>query len=303
MRPESLKEYIGQERIKQILGAEIKAARASGKPLRHMLLTGMAGTGKTSLAGVVANESGYTFRTYTASKDWTPQHITQELLSLDVTGYTKDGRKTGQGKTFLLFFDECHRMPTASWEAWYSALEDYQVNHLGGASWLPYFTWVGASTSNNLPKPLRDRIGMQFRMDPYTQAELVTIVLQNFPTLDKKVARDIAARARNTPRIALSYTESFLNYGGMGVFDLMGIDGEGLTELDRGYIEALRKAHRPLSLNTLSSMLREDQATLAETVEPFLLERGDILISSKGRELAVQESLVRGIRQPEVFVK
>lgn len=295
-RPNNLSEFVGQKKLKQILAAEIQAARTNNKPLRHMLLGGMAGTGKTSLASVVSNELGYVFKPYTASKDWTPARITKELLELDTTGYTDKGVRTKSAKIYCLFFDECHRMPTSSWESWYSALEDCQVYHAGGISWLPYFTWIGATTSVNLPKPLRDRIGMQFRLEPYTVDDLVTIIRANYPKLDMSIYKAIATRSRSTPRIALQYTESYMNYGGMEVFDLMGIDAEGLGNLDRAYLGALKTAGRPLSLSTLASMLREDSDTLAETVEPVLLEKGLVYLSSKGRELAEKKSTVRGAR-------
>lgn len=281
-RPQNLKSYVGQSRIKALIDAELKG----GAFPRHILLYGLPGLGKTSLAGVVAHEAGIRFINWKASREMTPRKLTGDLFQLSVNGYDAGGQPVGPAcDKYLVFIDEIHDLP--SFEVLYTALEDRTLNpdpH-GKVSWLPLICFVVATTNPNaLPKPFRDRFPLKFRLDPYTAGDLVDMIGSHFgSSVPKKTAREIATRSRGNARDCINYTESVLRHG-LEYFDLMEIDAAGLTALDRAVLDALRSAGRPLSLNTLAAMVREDPATVRDVVEPALLTAGLMEITSRGRQ-------------------
>lgn len=279
-RPESLRAYVGQERAKQIIRAELEG----GAMPRHILLYGKAGLGKTSLAGVIAREAGLSFVQWQASKLMSPRWLSTSLMGLCVDGYCPGGTPGEGAKRYLVFIDEIHELPV--FETLYPCLEDRVLNPdpNGGVSWLPYICFVVATTNPNLlPKPFADRFPLKLRLDPYTVEDLTSMAVKAFPGLAKGDAAQIAQRSRGTARYCVNLAESVLRHG-LGYFDLMGIDGLGCTELDRLVLDTLKRAGRPLSLSTLANMVQEDAATIRDVVEPFLITLGLMEITPKGRQ-------------------
>jgi len=303
-RPQSIDTYIGQSGLKPILQAEIKAAQKGGKTFRHTLLYGSAGCGKSSLAGVIAKTLNYEVVQLCASKEWTPTRIANMLLELPIPGYGPGGvRQSANAPRYVIIFDELHALPSTSYEALYHPLEDQECYHQTGVSWLPDFCMIGCTTApHDLPKPLRDRFALQFRVTLYTPTELAQIVANQFP-VDDVLALEIGKRSRGVPRIALNYAESVINYGGLSYFDAVSVDSVGRTPLDREYMAILDKLGRPVSIRTLASMLSEEVSVLQEIVEPFLLTIGDLEITPKGRtRLGAEVGQIRGPKTVDTIV-
>lgn len=279
-RPETLEEYIGQDRAKHLVRVELEG----GMMPRHTLLYGKAGLGKTSLAAVMAREGGLRFVNWKASKQMTQRWLQTQLMALPVTGYGTGGQPGTNAERYLIFIDEVHDLPV--YETLYEVLEDRVLNpdpH-GGISWLPLICFVVATTSPNiLPKPFADRFALKLRLDPYTVEDLTTLADRAFPDLPDGHAVEIAKRSRGTARICVNLAESVKRHG-LDYFGLMGIDEQGCTELDRQVIQTLTKAGRPLALNTLANMVQEDPSTIRDVVEPYLITLGLMEITPKGRQ-------------------
>lgn len=266
----------------------------SGRQFRHMLLFGMPGTGKSSLAGVVANTLGYEVHSFVASGEWTASKVVRMLIDLSVEGYDRVGRPGPHAARHLIICDEVHKLP--DYESWYTALEDAEVYLNAKPSWTALFTMVGATTDPTLPRPFQDRFPLQFHLEPYSLTNMARIISMSFPKLKADWVEVIAQRARGVPRLALSFSESVTMLGSLDFFEVMGIDELGLNELDRRYIAALHKGEgRALSVSTLAAMCQEQPKTLMALVEPYLIQLGLIDITPKGRQLTA--SCERGRRQ------
>lgn len=285
-RPQTLKDYVGQARVRGLVAKELEG----GAFPRHMLFYGMPGLGKTSLAGVVAREAGLTFHSWQASKEMTGRRLTQLLFDLPIIGYTPTGHPVAPGipnsySKHLVFIDEVHELP--EFEPLYPVLEDRTLNPdpNGGTSWLPYTCFIVATTDpNKLPKAFKDRFALDLRLDPYSVEDLGAMIRSHLGTaITKPDALNVARRARGNARKALTYAESVIRHG-MGYFEAMGIDSDGLTPLDRAVLDALVRAGRPISLNTLAAMVQESPATLRDVVEPALIAAGRMEITPKGRQ-------------------
>lgn len=279
-RPETLGEYIGQDRAKHLIRVELEG----GMMPRHTLLYGKAGLGKTSLAQVMAREAGLTFVNWKASKQMTQRWLQSQLMALPAKGYSPGGQPLANAERYLIFIDEIHEL--AVYETLYEVLEDRVLNpdpH-GGISWLPLICFVVATTNPNvLPKPFSDRFALKLRLDPYTVEDLTTLANRAFPDLIAGQGVEIAKRSRGTARICVNLAESVKRHG-LEYFEHMGIDERGCTELDRQVIETLTKAGRPLALNTLANMVQEDPSTIRDLVEPYLITLGLMEITPKGRQ-------------------
>jgi holliday junction DNA helicase RuvB len=296
LRPRRLQDFVGQASVKDQLGVFIEAARARGEPLDHVLLAGPPGLGKTSLAQIIANELEVPFVQTSGPALERKADVAAFLTALD------------PGSVF--FVDEIHRLPRALEETFYPAMEDRRlpitVGQGAGARVvtldLPAFTLIGATTRTGLlTTPLRDRFGVTHRLDHYAEEELAQIVRRSAGILEVDVDPDgaaaIAVRSRGTPRVAnrlLRRTRDYAEVRGAGrvdarvaaeALDLLEVDREGLDRLDRAILHAICAKFEggPVGLSTLSVAVGEEADTIEDVYEPYLLQRGLIKRTPRGR--------------------
>jgi Holliday junction DNA helicase RuvB len=296
LRPRRLHDFVGQERVKEQLAVFIEAARGRGEALDHVLLAGPPGLGKTSLAQIVANELGVEF---------VPTAGPALERKGDVASYL-----TALEPRSVFFVDEIHRLPRALEETFYPAMEDRRlpitVGQGAGARVvtldLPEFTLIGATTRTGLlTTPLRDRFGVTHRLELYAPAELARIVLRSAGILEVQIddpgAEAIAARARGTPRVAnrlLKRVRDFAEVRGAGHIDeavarealeLLEVDEAGLDRLDRDILRAIcaKFGGGPVGLSTLAVAVGEEQDTIEDVYEPYLLQQGFLMRTPRGR--------------------
>ncbi|GEK91466.1 Holliday junction branch migration DNA helicase RuvB [Alkalibacterium kapii] len=302
LRPQSLSDYLGQEKIKKELAIYIEAARKREEALDHVLLYGPPGLGKTTMAMVVANEMKADIRTTSGPAIEKPGDLVALLNDLEPGG--------------ILFIDEIHRMPRIAEEMLYSAMEDFFVDIIIGQGDtahpvhfpLPPFTLIGATTrAGTLSAPLRDRFGILAHMEYYQIDELKDIVIRSAHVLQSQInlegAYEVARRSRGTPRIAnrlLKRVRDYAEVKGQGVvtetiakeaLDLLRVDHQGLDIVDQKFLSTLIKLYDggPVGLNTLSANIGEEIDTIEDMVEPFLLQEGFIQRTSRGR-MATQKA-------------
>ena len=301
LRPSFMAEYIGQTKVKENLSLFIQAARARGDTLDHVLLAGPPGLGKTTLAHIIAHEMGTQMHVVTGPNVEKKGDLAAVLSNL----------QPGD----VLFIDEVHRLPKTIEEVLYGAMEDFKLDLIMGQGPaartlridLPKFTLVGATTrSGLLTNPLRDRFGVQLRLDFYTVPELEQIVARSARLLDVETdssgANEIGKRSRGTPRIAnriLKRVRDFAQVkchrsGKVPVIDreiaqaaltLFEIDAKGLDPMDRRFLKIIIEKFDggPVGIDTLSSALGEERETLEEVYEPYLLQEGFLQRTSRGR--------------------
>ena len=296
LRPQRLEDYIGQEKIKSNMKVYIEAAKARQESLDHVLFYGPPGLGKTTLAGIIANEMGTHLKVTSGPAIAKPGEMAAILNNL------------AEGD--ILFVDEIHRLNRQVEEVLYPAMEDYAIDIMigKGASArsirldLPKFTLVGATTrAGMLTAPLRDRFGVVTRMEYYTVEELKMIILRSAKVLevgiDENGAYAMARRSRGTPRLAnrllkrvrdfaqVKYdgyiTEEVADYA----LDLLDVDKEGLDQTDRGILLAMigKFGGGPVGLGTIATAVSEDTGTIEDVYEPYLLKNGFIQRTPRGR--------------------
>ena len=296
LRPQLLEDYIGQAKAKEMLKIYIEAAKARGEALDHLLFYGPPGLGKTTLAGIIANEMGTHLKVTSGPAIAKPGEMAAILNNL------------AEGD--ILFVDEIHRLNRQVEEVLYPAMEDYAIDIMigKGASArsirldLPKFTLVGATTrAGMLTAPLRDRFGVVTRMEYYTVEELKMIILRSAKVLevgiDENGAYAMARRSRGTPRLAnrlLKRVRDFaqVKYNGYiteevadYALDLLDVDKEGLDQTDRGILLAMieKFGGGPVGLETLAASIGEDPGTIEDVYEPYLLKNGFIQRTPRGR--------------------
>ncbi len=298
LRPQFLAEFIGQQPIRANLRVFIQAARARAEALDHVLLHGPPGLGKTTLAQIVARELGVGFRATSGPVIQRAGDLAAILTNLQ----PRD----------VLFIDEIHRLQPAIEEVLYPAMEDFQLDLIIGEGPaarsvridLPPFTLIGATTrAGLLATPLRDRFGIPLRLTFYTAAELELIVTRGAEklgfALDPEGAAEIARRSRGTPRVAgrlLRRVRDFASVEGDGQVDRriadaalqrLEVDRLGLDAMDRRYLTRIAEHHAggPVGVETLAAALAEARDTLEDVVEPYLIQEGLVLRTSRGRML------------------
>ena len=296
LRPLSLEEYIGQEKAKEHLRIYIDAAKARGEALDHVLFYGPPGLGKTTLAGIIANEMGVHMKVTSGPAIEKPGEMAAILNNLQ------------EGD--VLFIDEIHRLNRQVEEVLYPAMEDFAIDIMIGKGAaarsirldLPHFTLVGATTrAGLLTAPLRDRFGVVHHLEFYTPEELQTIIVRSAGVLgveiDKNGAYAMARRSRGTPRLAnrlLKRVRDFAQVKYDGVIteevsnfalDLLDVDKYGLEQLDRTILMTIieKFGGGPVGLDTLAAAVGEDSGTLEDVYEPYLIKNGFLNRTPKGR--------------------
>ena len=311
LRPRYLDDYGGQERVKDNLRVLIEAARTREEPLDHILFSGPPGLGKTTLSSVIANELDKPIKTTSGPAIERPGDLAAILTNLD------------EGE--VLFIDEIHRLNRTVEEVLYPAMEDYVLDIVIGKGPaarslrldIPHFTLIGATTRTGLlTGPLRDRFGIEFRLDYYPSDELCAIVTRSASILgldiDNDGAFEIARRGRGTPRLAnrlLKRVRDYVEVRKLGsitadnaaeALAFFEIDGMGLDNMDNKILALLCETFsgRPVGLSTIASALGEDQDTVADVYEPFLLQQGLVIRTPKGRQATMRAYEHLGITYP-----
>jgi Holliday junction DNA helicase RuvB len=312
LRPRSLRDLIGQERVKENLAILIEAARQRSEPVDHVLFYGPPGLGKTTLAHILANEMGVNIKITAGPAIERPGDLAAILTNL----------RAGD----ILFIDEVHRLGRAVEEVLYPAMEDFALDIIIGKGpsarsirlKLPRFTVVGATTRLALvTAPLRARFGAVYRLDFYSQVAMEAIVeraarVLDVPVLDEGI-EEIARRARGTPRVALRLlrrVRDFAEVRADGVvnrkvaqdaLDLLNVDALGLDEMDRKVLRTVIEKYRggPVGLNTIAASISEEPDTIMDVVEPYLLQLGFLERTSQGRLTTRQAYEHLGIPVPE----
>ena len=312
LRPQYLKDYVGQEKLKSTLKIYIEAARSRGEALDHVLFYGPPGLGKTTLAGIIANEMGTRMKVTSGPAIEKPGEMAAILNNLQ------------EGD--VLFVDEIHRLNRQVEEVLYPAMEDFAIDIMLGKDStdrsirleLPHFTLVGATTrAGLLTAPLRDRFGVVQRLEFYTPKELAAIILNSARILgvemEESGAMELARRSRGTPRLAnrlLKRVRDFaqVKYDGRitrevtdFALDIMDVDKLGLDQNDRNILLTIieKFSGGPVGLDTLAAALGEDAGTLEDVYEPYLLMNGLLNRTARGRMASPAAYRHLGIAMPE----
>lgn len=301
LRPQTLDEYIGQDKMKESLRICIEAAKRRGEALDHAIFYGPPGLGKTTVAHIIAKEMGASFRSTSGLVLAHAGDLAAILTNLQ--------------EHDVLFIDEIHRLPASVEEALYPAMEDYQLDLVIGQGPatrtvkldLPRFTLIGATTrAGALTSPLRDRFGLVYRLEFYSPPQLEAIVMRSAGVLDigidREGAAEIACRARGTPRIANRLIKRIRDYAQVKAdghitrhvaqdgLVWMGIDEAGFDEMDRKILLTIIDKFNggPVGIESLAAALQEDRGTLEDVYEPYLIQAGYLDRTGRGRQATLR---------------
>ncbi|WP_086226643.1 Holliday junction branch migration DNA helicase RuvB [Campylobacter devanensis] len=309
LRPSNFDEYIGQDKIKANLEVFIAAAKKRGECLDHALFYGPPGLGKTTLAHIIASKMNANIKITSAPMIEKSGDLAAILTNLE------------EGD--VLFIDEIHRLSPAIEEVLYSVMEDFRLDIIIGSGPaaqtikidIPKFTLIGATTrAGMISAPLRDRFGMQFRLQFYNADELAQIISLAANKLGKLASKEasleIARRSRGTPRIALRLLRRIRDFAEVAdeskisherakiALDSLGVNELGFDEMDLKYLNILAYSTRALGLSTIAAALSEDEGTIEDVIEPYLLSNGYIQRTAKGRILSDQTYKMFGKKPP-----
>ncbi len=310
LRPSTLDEFVGQDKVCQNLKVFIESAKSRGEVLDHVLLYGPPGLGKTTLSNIISKELGVGFKATSAPMITRSGDLAAILTNLEARD--------------VLFIDEIHRLNPAIEEVLYSAMEDFQLDIIIGEGPsarsvkidLQPFTLVGATTRSGLVStPLRERFGIPLRMDFYNHEDLQKIVLRGAKLLNMPISNDgameIAKRSRGTPRIAGRLLKRVRDFGAVAgnveidsaiadkALRLLDVDSYGLDEFDRRYLNCIAKNYGggPVGADTLAAALSEERDTIEEVIEPYLLKLGFLQRTPRGRMLSEQGCKYLGVKK------
>lgn len=297
-------EIIGHENTKKQLGVAIEAANQQNMAAPHMLFSGAAGCGKTTLANYLARTMGCPFLSVVPNdlKDY--KSVLKILDKLNHESYDAWGNRSGKISPTVMFLDEVHNLPLKGQELLGLVMERFRIEAAKPNTylWVPYFTLVGATTvPGNLSKPFRDRFKLNFLFSPYNDKEMHEIIKYHARRIGIRITiagiYETVVRSRGTPRIAVGFLERIRDYmlsiesrvatGHLvrEVFHDLQIDSEGFNELEIKLMKSLHEAGQPVSLDNLSIIIQEDPKSIRGFAEPYLIRKGMILVSGKGRVL------------------
>lgn len=295
IRPITLQDFIGQESVKLVLGVALNGAKQRGSKLEHTIIYGPPGLGKTTLANIIATEMRSKLHTSIGST------LQKQADIVDLFEDVLEGD--------IIFIDEIHRIPVKLEELLYTAMEDGYIDLGNRRMNVPSFTLIGATTRlSDLSKPLRDRFGIQLRLELYSQDELVQIALRTASVLGVTLTYDgalvLASRARGTPRILNSFIRRAVDMMhatgkdtidetvALATLEMLGIDSFGLDEMDRKILDILVNDYngRPVGINTIAASIGEEAKTIQEVYEPYLIASKLIQPTSRGR-VATQKAI------------
>lgn len=297
-------EFIGHKNTKDRIKIAVASAKQRNTAIPHILLSGAAGCGKTTTARWLSELGGYEYLPASPLELKTKKAVYGLLEKLNMQGYNETGDRTSEVKPTILFFDEVHQLPVIGQEILGLAMERFilEADVPNKLIWLPYFTIVGATTDDGiLTKPFRDRFKMKFIFEPYENDDMVHIVkfhaLKNKLMVTDSAIMNITQRSRGVPRVMVNYLEtirdimlaeeaaiiddSLVDFA----FETLGVDDTGLTSVEIKLLKALFNAGTPVGLDNLAIMTNESNKTIAQTLEPFLIRRGLIVRTGKGRTI------------------